>query len=58
MLASGVFALLTHLDPLAMLTLDFSDWYAGRSWLLVGLVAALFVYALWISWGVRRVPRV
>ena len=50
-LASSMVVMPGFLDVLAMPTLDFSSWYAGRSMLFVLMLAAILIYAFYISLG-------
>ena len=50
-LASSMVVMPGFLDAMAMPTLDFSSWYAGRSMLFVLMLAAILVYAFYISLG-------
>ena len=54
-LASSMVFMTSILDTLALPTLDFSNWYAGRSMLFVLLTAAIFGYAFYISLGGKPV---
>ena len=54
MLAGAALMLVTMVDQFAVLTLDFSAWYAGRSFFVLLLVVAVFVYAFYISRGRDR----
>ena len=55
LLASAAFILVVMIDQFAVLTLDFSNWYAGRSFVFLSLVVAVFGYAFYISLGGKRV---
>ena len=53
-LASAMVVMPSFLDALAMPTLDYSNWYAGRSMLFVLMFVAILVYAFYISLGSGR----
>ncbi len=51
LLALWVFYFADHLLTAYPLTLDFSSWYAGRSFVVLAIVAGLALYAFRLSLG-------